>query len=206
MKSRVLTIAALVAPQAALVSLELSGRSGDFFRFSRACRSVGRFFFFVVVVVATAHFLLRMSCIMCPRPPPPHRLMRTSRRERCEGTPDWLRGVLSPIVARSSLRRNHCRDPVSSVFFRVRQKLRLTADPPPPLSPCLDAIHWRLWLVFVCARITEPLIRLNDQIETKIETHAIKSAATKRGEMGGAGPPSPMSEWSLFDARAWLTR
>eukprot|EP00752_Nemacystus_decipiens_P002508 g2355.t1 len=32
-----------------------------------------------------------------------------------------------------------------------------------------------------------------------------KSAARKRSELGGAGPPTPISEWSLSDARAWLT-
>ncbi|CAM9322753.1 unnamed protein product [Ectocarpus sp. 12 AP-2014] len=32
-----------------------------------------------------------------------------------------------------------------------------------------------------------------------------KSAAAKGRELGGAGPPTPMSEWSLSDARQWLT-
>ncbi|CAM9585806.1 unnamed protein product [Ectocarpus sp. 8 AP-2014] len=32
-----------------------------------------------------------------------------------------------------------------------------------------------------------------------------KSAAAKGSELGGAGPPTPMSEWSLSDARQWLT-
>lgn len=34
----------------------------------------------------------------------------------------------------------------------------------------------------------------------------MKSAAAKGSELGGAGPPTPMSEWSLSDARQWLTR
>lgn len=34
----------------------------------------------------------------------------------------------------------------------------------------------------------------------------LKSPATKGSELGGAGPSTPMSEWSLSDAKEWLTR
>lgn len=34
----------------------------------------------------------------------------------------------------------------------------------------------------------------------------LKSTKTKGSELDGAGPPTPMSEWSLSDAKEWLTR